>query len=188
MGPDRGESLRPQPLRAAHAPRPGRGRGVPPGARDRSRGRGRFVSGRRVRCRPAGDGHDGRHGSRLRRRLRRVHLRPGESGARLRLRARLGQPGRGPRDAPDRPRLAHHRARPRRGPEPAHPRRYLLDRDGHRGLGQTTRCDRAVDDPERRQGRRAQRESESTTSSSTTAPSPIGCDRSSPMASTPHSS
>ena len=104
---------------------------------------GEFAAG------PAGRDDDGRHGPRVRRRLRRVHLRPRRAGHPVQLRARLGDARRGPRDAADRPRLADRRARRAAGPVAADPRRHVVGRHGRRDPRQGPRPDRLLDDPPR---------------------------------------
>ena len=147
VGAHRGQGLRAEPLGAAHPARARRWRHVPARARHRGHGRRRGGTGRRVRARPAGRGDDGRHGPHVRRRVRRVHLRPREPGDPVRLRARLGDARRGPRDAADRPRVAHRRPRRAAGPDAADPRRHLVGRHGRRGPGQGPRPDRRCRPP-----------------------------------------
>ena len=67
---------------------------------------------RRPGPRPAGGHPDGRHGTRLRRRLRRVHRRTARPGHPVHLRPPVGGHRRCAGDTPDRLRLPHHRTRP----------------------------------------------------------------------------
>lgn len=153
VGPDPGEGLRAQSLGAPHPPRAG-GRGhLPTGARDRGdRRRGR-LPWRRILRRSAGRRHDGRHGPHVRRRLRRVYVRPREPGHPVSQRARLGRPRCGSGDAPDLLRFPERRAgRTSRTVDP-HPWRHLLHRHVHVHPRQEAKHDRTLDHPQRRQDR-----------------------------------
>ena len=152
LGPDRGQGVRPQPLRAAHPARPGRGRDLPTRARHRGRRRRRRRPGRGGRAGQAGRRDDGRHGPHVRRRLRAVHVRARRGGHPVLLEPRLADPRRRARDAPDRLRIADRRPRHSAGTDPADPRRHVLGRHGRRDPRQAARADRALDDPPARAG------------------------------------
>ncbi|MCJ1405583.1 hypothetical protein MMC11_008811, partial [Xylographa trunciseda] len=147
---DPGPSVRPEPVGDVDAPGLLPRNVVSPHSRHRSRRRGRIGAGQRVRQRRCGGHVHGRHGPRLRRKLRRVYVCAGRPGEANRHPGSVGSARRAPGAAPGSLGLAVHGSATAPGRPFADPRRHHLRRPrGRRACQRPMRIYRG-DDAQRR--------------------------------------